>query len=66
MSAAEIITAAQVFEPQRLDVRGAARLLGVSVSWLRKQTAAGKCPAVVRHGHRVTYDRDLLLSWNRG
>lgn len=49
--------------PRRMNCATAAQLINVSVSYLRHQTADGKCPAVVRHGKRVTYDRDLLLSW---
>lgn len=49
--------------PQRMNCATAAQLLGMSYSYLRKKTMVGLCPAVIRHGHRVTYDRDLLLAW---
>ena len=54
--------------PPRMDCATAAQLINVSPSYLRKCTAKGLLPAgvVVRHGHRVTYDRDALLRWNAG
>lgn len=52
--------------PRRMNCATAAQLLGISPSHLRHITSTGKCPAVVRHGKRVTYDRDLLLSWRPG
>lgn len=48
--------------PRRMNCATAAQLLGISVSHLRRMTR--KCPAAIRYGHRVTYDRDLLLAWN--
>lgn len=50
--------------PRRMNCATAAQLIGLSVSYMRHLTADGRCPAVYRHGKRVTYDRDLLLSWN--
>jgi hypothetical protein len=52
--------------PQRMDCATAAQFVGVSSSTLRKATAKGLLPmgAVIRHGSRVTYDKDALLRWH--
>ncbi len=49
--------------PQRMNCATAAQLISVSYSHLRHRTAAGKCPAAIHHGKRVTYDKDMLLAW---
>lgn len=49
--------------PQRMNCATAAQLICISYSHMRHETAAGKCPAAIHYGKRVTYDKDLLLSW---
>lgn len=49
--------------PRRMLCATAAQLLNLSVSYIRHATAAGECPAAIRHGRKVTYDRELLLAW---
>jgi len=48
-------------EPEYLDVRQAARLLGTSVRSLEGMRRRGTGPAYVRHGKRVRYRRSDLL-----
>lgn len=45
--------------PMSLDTPGAARLLGISATALRRLVAAGEVP-VVRFGRRVLYRRETL------
>lgn len=49
--------------PRRMNCATAAQLVGISVSYMRRLTSKGLCPAAIRFGHRVKYDRELLLAW---
>lgn len=48
-----------------LDTGAAARLLGVSTSFLNKKRVTGDGPAFFKVGRRVLYDRAELESWLR-
>ena len=45
-----------------IDIERAARLIGMSVSWLRKQTQAGLFPCY-RTGRRVRFAPAQLAKW---
>jgi hypothetical protein len=48
-----------------LDVRAAARLIGLSVATLAKMRCLGGGPPFVKAGRRVLYRRGDLLQWLR-
>lgn len=56
----------QCHDPQAIvNVNGAARLLGVSASWLNKLRSRGSddCPPFIRAGRRVFYRIADLRTW---
>jgi hypothetical protein len=46
-----------------LDIHGAAALIGVTASALRKWKAEGAGPAFFKAGNALRYQRDAVLRW---
>lgn len=51
------------FPEQLLHERDAARILGVSVHWLRRKRWEGGGPPYIKLGRAVRYERNALLQW---
>lgn len=49
-----------------LHERDAARILGLSVHWLRRERWKGGGPPYIKFGRAVRYERDTLLQWIAG
>lgn len=53
----------QIADQELLYERDAARLLGVSVHWLRRKRWAGGGPPYLKYERAVRYERSILLQW---